>query len=206
MSKKIEANKTYQNLLEKIGQTYTYHKTKAIVSVNQEILKAYWTIGHHIIEFEQAGKIKADYGKQLLIQLAKDLKVQFGKGFSRSNLYQMRQFYLIYKKFQTVSGKLTWSHYVELLGISDDLERSFYEKQTTIEGWSVRELKRQKKTALFHRLALSKDKQGILEMAKNGHIIHSITNQLYVSKYQIYLPDKTLLEEQVRVILHSKEV
>ncbi|MCB0599040.1 MAG: hypothetical protein H6557_06595 [Lewinellaceae bacterium] len=88
-------------------------------------LQTYWTIGQHIVEFEQAGKMKAEYGKELLIQLAKGLKIQFGKGFSRSNLYQMRQFYLKYQKFQTVSGKLTWSHYVELLSISDDLERSF---------------------------------------------------------------------------------
>jgi len=83
----------------------------------------------------------------------------------------MRLFFVKYQKIQTLSGELSWSHYVELLSISDDLERSFYEKQTLIESWSVRELKRHKKTALFHRLALSKDKKGILELAKTGQEI-----------------------------------
>ena len=80
----------------------------------------------------------------------------------------MRQFYLKKKIFQTVSGKLSWSHYVELLAVSDDLERSFYEKQCINEGWSIRELKRNKDTALFHRLALSRDKKGILKLAAKG--------------------------------------
>jgi len=171
MNKDLENNKKYKTLLDRIGQTYVNHKTRAINLVNREILQAYWTIGQYIVEFEQAGKIKAEYGKQLLIQLAKDLRSTHGKGFSRTNLVYMRLFYLKYQKSQTVSDQLSWSHYVELLSISDDLERTFYEKQAVIENWSIRELKRQKKTALFHRLALSKDKEGILEMAKDGHRI-----------------------------------
>jgi len=85
----------------------------------------------------------------------------------------MRLFYTKYPKSQTLSDFLSWSHYVELLSISDDLERSFYEQQIIIDKWSVRELKRQKKTALFHRLALSKDKEGILALAKKGHKIQT---------------------------------
>lgn len=88
-----------------------------VSSINKELLASYWKIGEHIIKYEQEGKIKADYGKKLLIKLSKDLKVKHGKGFSRSNLYQMRQFYLRYPKIQTVSGELSWSHYVELLNI-----------------------------------------------------------------------------------------
>ena len=105
MSSKVD--KDYQLLLNRIGETVTIHKSKAVNSVNYELLNSYWQVGVHIIEYEQAGKIKAEYGKQLLIKLAKDLKVRFGKGFSRSNLYQMRQFYLKYPKIQTVSGELT---------------------------------------------------------------------------------------------------
>ena len=168
---KIEKNNEYQLLLNKIGETYSYHKSKAVNSVNKELLASYWKIGEHIVNYEQKGKIKAEYGKQLLIRLAKDLKVKHGKGFSRSNLYKMRQFYQKYPKIQTVSGELTWSHYVELLNISDDLARNFYQKQTLLEGWSVRELKRQKKTALFQRLALSKEKEGIIELSNRGHQI-----------------------------------
>jgi len=165
--------KHYQILLDKIGATFKQHQKQAIAQIHSEKLQAYWSIGQHIVEYEQEGKIKAEYGKQLLIQLTKDLKLSLGKGFSRSNLYLMRQFYLKYPKIQTVSGKLSWSHFTELLSISDDLERSFYEQQIIIDKWSVRELKRQKKTALFHRLALSKDKEGILALAKKGHKIQT---------------------------------
>ena len=145
MENEIENKNEYQLLLKKIGETYTHHKSKAVNFVNKELLISYWKIGEYIVNFEQKGNVKAEYGKQLLIRLAKDLKVKHSRGFSRSNLYQMRQFYQKYPKIQTVSGELTWSHYVELLNISDDLARSFYQKQTLIEGWSVRELKRQKK-------------------------------------------------------------
>jgi len=186
MNRNLSDNLNYKTLLKQIGSTYNTHKTKAIKAVNKEILQTYWKIGEHIIEFEQEGKLKAEYGKKLLIQLAKDLKIELGKGFSRSNLYQMRLFYLKYQKIQTVSGELSWSHYVELLSISDNLERSFYEKQILIESWSVRELKRQKKTALFQRLALSKDKEGILELAKTGREIKSsedLTKDPYVFEF-----------------------
>lgn len=171
MKRHLGKRESYQTLLQKIGNTYQLHKAKAVQSINRELLQGYWTIGKYIVEFEQAGQLKATYGKQLLVQLAKDLKVQLGKGFSRSNLYQMRQFYIKYPIFQTVSGELSWSHYIELLSISDNLERGFYERQAILENWSVRELKRQKKTALFHRLALSKDKEGIIALAKSGHQI-----------------------------------
>ena len=85
----------------------------------------------------------------------------------------MRLLYLRYEKFQTLSGKLSWSHYAELLSIREDLSRSFYEKQCLNEKWSVRELKRQRNSGLFERLALSKDKQGVLELAKLGQVINS---------------------------------
>ena len=97
-----------------------------------------------------------------------------GRGFSLSNIYMMRQFFIKYPIFQTLSGKLdklSWSHICELLPIDDPIERSFYEKQSVIENWSLQELKRQKSTSLFLRLAASKDKEGILQLAKQGQII-----------------------------------
>jgi len=132
------------------------------------LLETYWAIGQYIVEFEQEGNASASYGKQLLLQLSKDLKDSLGKGFSQSNLQRMRQFYLDYPIYATVSHKLSWSHFVELLKIEDKLERSFYEKQSIIEKWSIRELIRQKKSSLFLRLASSKDKEGILKLAKEG--------------------------------------
>ena len=111
--------------------------------VNTQLLTTYWNIGRIIVEYEQQNQIRADYGKQTLKELSKELTREFGKGFSRSNLQNMRAFYLAYEKCQTVSGKLSWSHYCELLSITDENKRSFYEKESVNSGWSVRELKRQ---------------------------------------------------------------
>lgn len=163
----------YQQLIERIGNTYHLAKSKIISAVNTEMLHAYWKIGKDIIEFEQEGELKAEYGKQLLLNLAKDLTTKHGKGFSRSNLQYMRLLYRYYPICQTLSGKLTWSHYVELVSIDDNLSRDFYEKQAITEDWTIRELKRQKKTGLFHRLAIGKDKEKVLELAKRGQIIKS---------------------------------
>lgn len=166
-------NTDYQLLIDKIGNVYQSAKSKIISAVNTEMLFAYWQIGRDIIEFEQGGQLKAEYGKQLLLSLAKDLTDKHGRGFSRSNLQYMRLLYQYYPICQTLSGKLTWSHYVELLTVDDAIAREFYEKQAIAEDWTIRELQRQKKTGLFHRLAIGKDKEKILELAKKGQIVKS---------------------------------
>jgi predicted nuclease of restriction endonuclease-like (RecB) superfamily len=163
----------YQKLIEQIGITYEAAKSKIISAVNTEMLRAYWEIGKDIIEFEQDGKLKAEYGKQLLENLSKDLSLRHGKGFSRSNLNYMRLLYNKYPICETLSHKLSWSHYYELLKIEDDLAREFYEKQAIADSWTIRELRRQKKTGLFHRLAIGKDKAEIIELSKQGQIIKS---------------------------------
>jgi len=165
--------------LKNIGSTIETGRNKALSALNEQILLTYWEIGRHIVEFEQHGSERAEYGTALINNLSKDLKVRHGKGFSRSNIQLMRLFYIKYPKYQTsgksrksqTSGKLTWSHYSELLGISDDVARAFYEQQGAKENWSVRELKRQIDSALFQRLALSKDKKGVLTLATKGHHI-----------------------------------
>ncbi len=193
----LSENKEYKELLENIGSVFNKAKSKIISAINVEILDTYWKIGKNIVEFEQKGKLKAEYGKNLLINLSKDLSVKFGKGFSRSNLQYMRLFYIYYPIRQTVSGKLSWSHYVELLSINDDLERKFYQKQAEIENWTVRELKRQKKTGLFHRIALSNDKEKILELAHKGQIVQSeqdLIRNPYVFEF-LGLPESELYKE-----------
>lgn len=163
----------YKQLISKIGNEYINAKHFVIKAINNELIKAYWQIGRYIIEFEQDGKIKADYGSFLLDTLSKDLKSKYGKGFSRTNLVYIRLFYIKYPKSQTLSDQLSWSHYVELLAISNDLERNFYEKQTIKERWSIRELKKQKKKSLFERLANSKNKKGIIELSQKGQQIQN---------------------------------
>lgn len=187
----------YNQLLVNIGSTLQKAKENAIKAINTELVKANWEIGRHIVEFEQHGKEKADYGSALLTSLAKDLKTKYGKGFSKSNIYLCRLFYTKYQKFQTVSGKLSWSHYAELLTVSDDLARSFYEKQSIKENWSFREMKRQIDSALFQRLALSKDKKGVLALADKGHIISTSTDAIkdpYVFEF-LNIPKDSIIKE-----------
>ena len=164
-------SKGYDNLIRNIGTILEQGRRQAYNVINQILTKTYWEIGRQIVEFEQEGKEKAEYGSALLDTLSRDLKQKYGKGFGRRNVLDMRRFYIAYPNWQTVSAELSWSHYVELLGIEDGLERSFYEKQCIQEKWSIRELSRQINSALFYRIALSKDKKGVLELSKIGHII-----------------------------------
>ena len=101
----------YQKLIDNITTLWSESKAKAITAVNTELLDANWQTGKYIVEYEQGGKQKAEYGKKLIINLSKDLTARNGKGFSRSNLIYMRKFYLTFPKSETVSHQLTWSHY-----------------------------------------------------------------------------------------------
>jgi predicted nuclease of restriction endonuclease-like (RecB) superfamily len=162
---------TYTNLLKSISSLLENARHKAYYKVNEILLQTYWQTGKYIVEFEQKGKDKAQYGSKLLDTLARDLKIKYGNGFSRSNLQTMRLFYLKYQKRQAVPGKLSWTHYCELLKIETSFERSFYEQQCIKEKWSYRELRRQINSALFERLALSKNKKQLRVLSKKGQKI-----------------------------------
>ncbi|HXB09526.1 MAG TPA: PDDEXK nuclease domain-containing protein [Puia sp.] len=161
----------YKRLIEGIGNLLTAGRNKAAQQVNAALVQTYWEIGQYIVEFEQRGSEKAEYGSQLFDRLSADLTQAYGKGFGRSNLFYMRKLYLSFQISGTLSRKLTWSHYYEILKADSDLEIGFYTKQSEKEKWSVRELKRQMKSLLFHRLALSTDKEGVLKLANEGHDI-----------------------------------
>ena len=161
----------YRQLLEQISDAYTQGRVRAVQAVNSHLTETYWHVGRHIVEFEQAGNLRAEYGKALINNLAADLGLRHGRGFSRSNLVYMRLLYQRYPISQKPSHQLSWSHYVELLKLDDELERGFYEKQAIAERWSVPELKRQKASSLFLRLAASTDKAGILQLAAQGQIV-----------------------------------
>ncbi len=157
----------YERLLADIGFTSETARQNALRAINTELVKANWEIGRHIVEYEQHGQERAEYGSELLTKLSKDLRQRYG----RRNILDMRRFYLAYQKWQTVSAKLSWSHYIALIAISDDTARKFYEKHTLNENLSVRELERQIDSSLFERLALSKDKKGVLQLSEKGHIV-----------------------------------
>ena len=137
--------------------------------------QTYFQIGKRIVEEEQGGEIRAEYGSALLKNLSSELIKEFGKGYSEQNLKNMRQFYLIYQKRQTVSSefKLSWSHYIFLTRIENINERNFYEIESIENSWSLRELKRQFDSGLFERLKLSSDKQKLKELSLNGQVIQT---------------------------------
>ncbi|KQM75932.1 hypothetical protein ASE74_20255 [Pedobacter sp. Leaf216] len=153
-----------QNLYTKVIELLNQARQNVTQTINNAMATAYFEIGRMIIEEEQQGKERAEYGKQILNELSERLVVELGKGFSKRNLEQMRQFYLTYSIAQTVSAqfKLTWSHYLKLMRIKDLNERNFYEIEALKNNWSLRELQRQYDSALYTRLTLSKNKKEIL--------------------------------------------
>jgi predicted nuclease of restriction endonuclease-like (RecB) superfamily len=174
----INQNNEYQNLVHQISEIYWQGQKKSVIAINTYLTDTYWQIGQYIVEFEQGGKQRAEYGTALIDRLSKDLSINLGKGFSRSNLIYMRLFYLEFPISEKASHLLSWSHYIELIKISDKLERNFYLQQTLIEKWSIPELKRQKKASLFLRLAASKDKESIMRLAQKGQIVEKPTDIL----------------------------
>lgn len=167
----MEDIKNNNSMLEEIKQVLADARGRAATQINMELLTAYWNIGRIIVEHEQENQERAGYGKQVLRQLSKELTKEFGRGFSVSNIQFMRRFYQNYQIQQTVSVKLSWSHYCELLSISDPDKRSFYEKEAVNSGWSIRELKRQISTSLYERLLLTEGKtnqETVLSLAQKG--------------------------------------
>lgn len=112
-------------MVDRIDNLWTSARNRAANAVNKELLDSNWLTGQYIVEFEQKGKIRAEYGKQLLIKLSRDLTVRRGKGFSRSNLTYMRKLYIAFPICETLSHILTWSHYFELLKCEDEMELQF---------------------------------------------------------------------------------
>lgn len=190
--REVYSPKDYNHLKQQIGNLFNEGRSNAGYAVNSILVQTYWHIGQHIVEFEQSGKVKSEYGSLLLERLSTDLKQEYGKGFSRSNLTYMRKFYLSFPICETMSHKLSWSHYFEILKSEHNLEIEFYTKQCEKENWSVRELKRQMKSMLFHRVALSKDKEGVLAIANKGAEINQpsdIIKQPYVFEF-VGIPEK----------------
>ena len=158
----------YVKLVSQISNIWDKAREDAFQTLNSALLVANWHTGEYIVEFEQNGEARAKYGDALLVNLSKDLTRLRGRGFSRSYLNYMRKFYLAFPNFESVSHKLTWSHYFELLKCNDPLEMQFYLNECIKEEWKVRELKRQINSSLFERLALSTDKEGVLALATEG--------------------------------------
>ncbi len=195
------------SMMNEIRELLLNARQRVAVQVNTELLSTYWNVGKIIVEHEQKNKGRADYGKQTLKGLSKELTKEFGKGFSVSNLQFMRRFYQSYQIQQAVSVKLSWSHYCELLTISDSDKRSFYEKETINSKWSIRELKRQISTSLYERLLLSEgktNKETVIALAEKGIEMSTpldIIKDPYVFEFLGVPENKPMLESDLEKAL-----
>lgn len=191
------ANKpTNTKFSSKIVDLLQSARSRVVQTVNQTVVLTYFEIGRMIVEEEQQGKERAEYGRRIIKELSKVLTLEFGKGFSERNIEQMRQFYLVYSKSQTLSAdfknisqtpsaesendisetvsrnfNVSWSHYLKLMRIDDENERKFYEIESFKNNWSVRELQRQFDSALYTRLVLSRDKDKVKELLEKGLVL-----------------------------------
>ena len=185
----LESTKIFREVIDLLKNA----REKIKNTIDNTMTNTYYEIGKIIVEEEQNGEKRAEYGKEIIKKLSILLTNEFGRGFSKSNIEQMRKFYLIYSKAQTVSGELgndeknngvliinggkelnlSWSHYLFLMRLEDLEERNFYEIEAFKNNWSVRELKRQFDTGLYQRLKLSRDKNKVKELSLRGQIIET---------------------------------
>jgi predicted nuclease of restriction endonuclease-like (RecB) superfamily len=191
----------YPGLVAAIGEAHETAQRHAVQAINVALTLRNWLVGYYIVEYEQQGSDRAEYGAQLLESLARDLPRRLGRGFGQRNLFTFRQFYLRYPILQSLIAKsaltlpypssapfapldwqddayflrlfeeLPWTHFIELIRMEDPLRRAFYEVETLKNHWSVRELKRQIDSLLYERVALSRDKDGVIDLAKEGELI-----------------------------------
>ena len=162
-----------KDIYEEIRGLLKSARENIVSTINSTMAKTYFLIGKRIVEEEQNGEKRAEYGKKLIKELSKKLTKEFGKGFSERNLEQMRKFYLAYSIPQTLSAefRLSWSHYLILMRMENLDERNFYEIEAVENNWSLRELRRQIDSALYERLVLSRDKEKVKSLALKGQII-----------------------------------
>ncbi len=199
--------KIQETLVQEIKEILERSRSKVIREVNKELLITNWKIGEVIVRYEQNDNIRAEYGEKVLEQLSKMLIKQLGKGFSLSNLRYMRRFYQEYSIRQSLTAELTWTHYCELMRISDANKRKFYEKETINSNWSVRELKRQISTSLYERLLLSKgkiNKEEVLRLSSVGIEMNDPRNFIkdpYVFEFLGIPENKPMLESDLEKAL-----
>jgi predicted nuclease of restriction endonuclease-like (RecB) superfamily len=178
MDNKTEKNVSLTNQETFVGEIRTIidnARSAAIRSVDFNRVQMYWNIGRRIVEEEQHGKERADYGTYLIKNLAKELEPEYGSGFGVRQLEQSRQFYRTYPIANTLRSQLNWSQYRRLIQIEDPDKREYYELESVNGGWTARETERQINSMLYERLLLSNEKEKVLAVARNQRIPESPT-------------------------------
>ncbi len=187
----------YAHMVESIGGLIDAARQRVTQTINTEMARLYWEIGRHVVEYEQGGSDRAQYGARLLEHLSADLTRRYGRGFSLRNLRNFRLLYQAFPIRQAVPAELSWTHLLLILRVEEPLAREFYIKQCQRERWSTRELERQINSLLFERLALSRDKKGVLALAREGQQIQHPTDLLRDPfMFEFFdLPEPTSLSE-----------
>ncbi len=163
----LNLNNNNQQLFQQIAEVIQNAKNKTAKAINSAMVEAYWHIGKIIVEDEQQGNHKADYGKEVLKNLSEKLNSQFGGGFTMRNLRYMRSFYIGFPKWNAVRSELSWTHYRLLLKVEKTTARNFYLEEAIKSNWSTRLLERQINSSFYERILLSQDKQGMIESQAN---------------------------------------
>ncbi len=200
----VKSSRESQGIYDRIRKIIEDARGNIAHAVNTEMVTAYWQIGKAIVEEEQRGKSRAGYGEEVLKKLSVKLTADFGKGFDQSNLRNIRCFYLSYPKRDALRHELSWTHYRILMRIEKPEARSFYEIECIENNWSARELERQKGSLLFERLALSRDKKGLLRLAQKGQEIASYEDMIkdpYVLEFTGLSPQSKLYESKLEQAL-----
>ncbi len=203
------SNKMINEITELVNNT----KNNLASEINKSVIYVYWNIGRIIVSNENEYNNRLEYGKEVLKGLSNELTKYIGKGYSVSNLKYMRMFYKAYPEFEKLSNKITWSHYLELMIITDIDKRNFYEKECINSNWSVRELQRQLDTSLFERLLLSdgkNNKEKVLELSQKGQELNKpsdIIKQPYVFEFLGIKENKPILEKDLeyKLIKHIED-
>lgn len=209
--KNIEISKTRRvaELLTEIKGIISTARYNSVKTVNQEMLKAYFVIGKKIVEEEQKGRQRAEYGKKILEEISMELTKEFGRGFGLTSIKNMRLFYETYKNeirqsvIDEFGSGLTWTHYCELIKIDDKNKRKYFEKYAQQENLSVRDLKRQIYSLHYERLLMSKNKKSLIKKESQKLIpqkTHDIIKDPYVLEF-LGLEEK---KEYTEKVLESK--
>lgn len=207
MGKLSGKDKGVDQIYQRISDVLSDARGRAWQAVNTAMVSAYWEIGRIIVEEEQKGESRAEYGTYMLDVLSERLTADFGKGFDRTNVSKMRAFYLGYPIIDALRPQLTWTHYRLLLRVEKPDARAFYETEAVNARWSTRELERQINSMLFERLALSRDKAGVMELAKKGHEIYQPTDLVkdpYVLEFTGIRQDERFIEKDLESALIDK--
>ncbi len=157
----------YQDIYSEIKETLLQSRNQAYSAVNFAMVQAYWQIGRIIVEHEQDGSLRANYGKAVLQEVSEKLQQEFGNGFSVRNLQQMKKFYALFPNTNALRSQLSWTHYRALLRVEDDAARNWYAEECIHSAWSSRQLERQISTLYYERLLASREKEPVLTEAND---------------------------------------